>query len=166
MSDNIWRCLVAHRNKKNHLPHIQMSKMLIVRLKIMLRLSFLKISGVVYSVELINKPLHNKNLYYFHYQKLLTTWLKLISSVLKISFSTFKTFSCFYNVLILWVNSMKFMILSLTKKMLQIVFMTNQNESHTYSNTELFKGVHNGFKAFLKSWFKYHTLQCCSYHCV
>ena len=82
----------------------------------MLRLSFLKISGVVYSVELINKPLHNKNLYYFHYQKLSTTWLKLISSVLKFSFSTFKTFSCFYNVLILWVNSMKFMILSLTKK--------------------------------------------------
>ena len=82
----------------------------------MLRLSFLKISGVVYSVELLNKPLHNKNLYYFYYQKLSTTWLKLISSVLKISFSTFKTFSCFYNVLILWVNSMKFMILSLTKK--------------------------------------------------
>ena len=94
--------------------------MLIVRLKIMLRLSFLKISGVVYSVKLIKNSLHNKTLYYFHgiisichYQKLSTTWLTLISSVSKISFSTFKTFPCFYNVLILWVNSMKFIILSL-----------------------------------------------------
>lgn len=68
-----------------------MSKMIIVRLKIMLRLSFLKISGVVYSVKLINKSLHNNFFFHFHYQKLLTTWLKLISSFLKISFSTFKT---------------------------------------------------------------------------